>query len=201
MATATLSSKGQITIPAPVREKLGLATGDRVEFVELPSGQFALHRAEAGEAAVGGGHAPHRGQARGRRKVIGLDTNVIVRYLTQDDPAQAALANSLMEETLSADNPGFVSTVALVETVWVLESGYQCGRDRIVAIMERLLRARSLSIEHADRAWQATRAYAQGKADFADCMIERAGHANGCDHTATFDRAAARSAGMRLLGK
>jgi AbrB family looped-hinge helix DNA binding protein len=42
MATATLSSKGQITIPLAVRQKLGVATGDRVEFVELPNGQFAL---------------------------------------------------------------------------------------------------------------------------------------------------------------
>ena len=131
--------------------------------------------------------------------MIGLDTNVVVRYLTQDEPVQAALANALIEETLSAENPGFVSSVTLVELVWVLESGYQCGRTQVVAIMERLLRARSLAIEQADRAWQATRMYAQGKADFADCMIERAGHANGCDHTATFDRAAAKGAGMQLL--
>jgi predicted nucleic-acid-binding protein len=132
--------------------------------------------------------------------MIGLDTNVVVRYLTQDEPAQAALANELIEGMLSAENPGFVSTVTLVEIVWVLESGYECGRAQVVAVMERLLRARSLLIEHADRAWQATRMYAQGKADFADCMIERAGHANGCEHTTTFDRAAAKGAGMKLLG-
>jgi predicted nucleic-acid-binding protein len=131
--------------------------------------------------------------------VIGLDTNVIVRYLTQDDPAQSSLANALIEQTLSVENPGFVSTVALVEIVWVLESGYRCDRARVVTIVERLLRAKSLLVEDADRAWQATRAYAQGKADFADCMIERAGHANGCERTVTFDRAAARDAGMHLL--
>ena len=131
--------------------------------------------------------------------MIGLDTNILVRYLTQDDPRQSALANELIERGLSAERPGFVSSVALVELVWVLESGYSCGRDEIVAVLEKLLRARPLVVEHADVAWQATRVFAASNADFADCMIERAGFANACDHTATFDRGAAKTAGMRLL--
>ncbi len=131
--------------------------------------------------------------------MIGLDTNVVVRYVTQDEPKQAALASKLMEETLSAENPGFVSTIVLIELVWVLETGYHCKRDLIVTILERLLRARSLVVEQTESTWQATRTYAQSKADFADCMIERAGHASGCDHTMTFDRGAVKTAGMRLL--
>ncbi len=131
--------------------------------------------------------------------MIGLDTNVVVRYVTQDDPAQARLANSLIEDTLTAENPGFISTVALVELVWVLESGYDCQRAGIVAVLERLLRTRSLIVEAPERAWQATRAYAAGNADFADCMIERAGTANGCEMTMTFDRNAAKVGAMRLL--
>jgi predicted nucleic-acid-binding protein len=131
--------------------------------------------------------------------VIGLDTNVLVRYLTQDDPRQSALANRLIEETLSADEPGFVSVVALVELVWVLESGYGCHRAQVSAVLERLLRARPLVVERAEAVWQAARVFAAGKADFADCMIERAGHAGSCDHTVTFDRVAAKDAGMHLL--
>jgi predicted nucleic-acid-binding protein len=131
--------------------------------------------------------------------VIGLDTNVLIRYLTQDEPRQAALANELIETRLSADTPGFVSAVALIELVWVLESGYECDRAQIVAVLERLLRAKPFVIEHADVAWQAVRSFAASKAEFADCMIERAGAANQCDYTATFDRSAARTAGMRLL--
>jgi predicted nucleic-acid-binding protein len=131
--------------------------------------------------------------------VIGLDTNVLVRFLTQDDPKQAALANRLIEQTLSAENPGFVSTVALVELVWVLESGYGCARGEIASVLDRLLRVKPLVVERADVAWQAARRFAGGNADFADCMIERAGHANTCDHTLTFDRTAAKSAGMRVL--
>jgi predicted nucleic-acid-binding protein len=133
--------------------------------------------------------------------MIGLDTNILVRYLAQDDPKQSALANSLIEETLTAESPGFVSTVALIELVWVLESGYDRDRAQISSVLELLLRAKPLVVEHADVAWQATRAFAAGKADFADCLIERSGHANTCDHTLTFDRTAANSAGMRLLGQ
>lgn len=131
--------------------------------------------------------------------MIGLDTNILVRYLTQDDPAQAKLANRLVEETLTAEQPGFVSTTALVELVWVLESGYRCDRAQICDILERILRAKPLSVERADVAWQAARLFAGSRADFADCMIERAGHANSCEYTLTFDRLAAKDAGMRML--
>ena len=131
--------------------------------------------------------------------MTGLDANLLVRYLAQDDPAQAALVNHLIEETLSVENPGFISTVALVELVWVLESGYACDRARIAQVLERLLRAKPLVVENSDVAWQATRIFAATKADFADCLIERTGHANTCTRTLTLDRAAAKSAGMHLL--
>jgi predicted nucleic-acid-binding protein len=131
--------------------------------------------------------------------VIGLDTNILVRYLTQDDPKHAALANHLIEQTLTAAQPGFVSTVALVELVWVLESGYQCDRSKVAEVLERLLRAKTIVVEHAEVAWQSTRIFATTKSDFADCVIARTGHANGCDSTLTFDRTAAKGAGMQLL--
>ena len=131
--------------------------------------------------------------------MIGLDTNILVRYLTQDDPKQAALANHLIEETLTTEQPGFVSTVALVELAWVLESGYQCERSRVAEVLERLLRSKTIVVEHADVAWQSTRIFGATKADFADCVIARTGHAKACDYTLTFDRAAARGAAMQLL--
>jgi predicted nucleic-acid-binding protein len=131
--------------------------------------------------------------------VIGLDTNILVRYLTQDDRKQAALANHLIEETLTTEQPGFVSTVALVELVWVLESGYQCKRAQVAEVLERLLRSKTIVVEHAEVAWQSTRIFSATKADFADCVIARTGHANACDSTLTFDRTAAKDAGMQLL--
>jgi predicted nucleic-acid-binding protein len=131
--------------------------------------------------------------------MIGLDTSVLVRYLTQDDPAQTLLANRLIETTLSADQPGFISIVVPCELVWVLESAYGCDHAQMTEILDRLLRARPFVVERADLAWQAEQAFGSGRADFADCVIERIGNAAGCDHTLTFDRVAARNAGMRLL--
>ena len=81
----------------------------------------------------------------------------------------------------------------------MLETGYRCRRVEIAGVIERLLRARTIAVEHADVAWQALRAFRNSKAEFADCMIERAGHANGCERTVTFDRVATRTAGMQLL--
>jgi predicted nucleic-acid-binding protein len=91
--------------------------------------------------------------------VIGLDTNVLVRYLTQDEPRQAALANELIETRLAADTPGFVSTVALIELVWVLEAGMTVIGRRS-SRCSTLLRAKPFVIEHADVAWQAADVFA-----------------------------------------
>lgn len=131
--------------------------------------------------------------------MIGLDTNVLVRYLTQDEPAQAAIANDLIENRLSADTPGFIAAIVLVELVWVLESAYGCDRAAISAILSRILRAKPLRVENAEVAWQAARAFSDGRGDFADCMIERVANANGCAATLTFDKIATKHAGMRLL--
>ncbi|HEX3103361.1 MAG TPA: type II toxin-antitoxin system VapC family toxin [Terriglobales bacterium] len=130
--------------------------------------------------------------------MIGLDTNVLVRYLVQDDAEQSAAAESLLK-TFTAEAPGFISAVSIIELVWVLQSCYEAGRHDIRAVMEDLLRTRELVVERAELIWQSLRIFTQGKADFADCVIERCGHAAGCDYTITFDRDAATSAGMKLL--
>lgn len=131
--------------------------------------------------------------------MIGLDTNVLVRYLAQDDKAQAALATKLIEQTLTVSRPGFISAVSLVEVVWVLEGCYGSTKDEVVDIVERLLRVKQLRVQDADVVWQAVRMFRNGKADFADCLIERSGRAHGCDHTVTFDKGAIKAAGMVQL--
>jgi predicted nucleic-acid-binding protein len=130
--------------------------------------------------------------------MIGLDTNVLVRYVTQDDPAQSAKASKLIESLTSAA-PGFVSLVSVVELVWVLQTCYQSARSEVVAVLETLLRTRELTIEQAEVIWQALRRFTHTKADFADCLIERCAHAAGCEYTATFDVNAAKATGMRRL--
>ncbi|MCF5665139.1 MULTISPECIES: PIN domain-containing protein [Pseudomonas fluorescens group] len=130
--------------------------------------------------------------------MIGLDTNVLVRYVTQDDPVQSAKASALIE-SLSTASPGFISMVSIVELVWVLQSCYQSAKRDVVTVLETLLRTRELTIEHAELIWQALRKFVANKADFADCLIERCAHAAGCEYTATFDLNAIKTTGMKRL--
>lgn len=130
--------------------------------------------------------------------MIGLDTNVLVRYIMQDDPKQAAKATKLVEG-LSAQAPGFVSIVSIVELVWVLTSCYGLGREQVLQVLEVILRSKQLVVDHADHVVRAMRSYGVGKADFADCLIERMAATAGCEKTMTFDAAAAKTAGMTLI--
>jgi predicted nucleic-acid-binding protein len=129
---------------------------------------------------------------------IGLDTNVIVRYLTHDDPSQTAAAVRLID-SLSADSPGFLSLIVIAELVWVLEVSYRFKKNEIEQVLETLLRSKELAVERAEIVLQALRKFSVSQADFADCLIERSGHAAECQYTVTFDRNAAKCAGMKLL--
>ena len=130
--------------------------------------------------------------------MIGLDTNVLVRYLQRDDPSQTARASALIA-SFTAERRGFIASSVLVELAWVLTSKYKISRADMVTILERLLLAQEVVIEQAPVVWQALQAYRASNADFADCLIERIGAAAGCDYTVTYDRDAAKTAGMRLL--
>lgn len=131
--------------------------------------------------------------------MTGLDTNVLVRYITQDDPKQSPEAVRLVESCTSA-SPGFVSTVVVIELVWVLTSCYQTSKEELGEILQVLLRTRELVVASSDAVWKAVRLFKQGKAtDFADCLIGCLAADAGCEFTVTFDRSAAKHAGMQLL--
>ncbi|TCV80213.1 PIN domain-containing protein [Sulfurirhabdus autotrophica] len=130
--------------------------------------------------------------------MIGLDTNVLVRYIAQDDPKQSPKATRLIE-SLTVDAPGYVSVVSVVELVWVLSGCYKSTKGEICEVLETMLRTKEIVVAHADTVWKALRLFKDGKADFADCMIERSGNEAGCNYTTTFDRGAAKDSGMRLI--
>lgn len=130
--------------------------------------------------------------------MIGLDTNVLVRYLAQDEVRQAAQSNRLIE-SLTAREPGFISIVTLVETVCVLQALFARGRDDIASLVDALLQTGGLVIQMSESVWQALRRFESSNADFADHGIERMGAAEGCTATLTFDKLAARDAGMHLV--
>jgi predicted nucleic-acid-binding protein len=131
--------------------------------------------------------------------VIGLDTNVIVRYLAQDDVHQAAVATRLIEGHLSGEARGFLSIVTLAEVVWVMSSNYRASRATVADIVEGLLTAPQLVLEKADVIWRALRAYRESKADFSDAVIVELGRDAGCSKTVTFDRQAAAHPGFEAL--
>lgn len=131
--------------------------------------------------------------------MIGLDTNVLVRYLTMDDPILSPKAARLIERDLSAENPGFVSVVTMAETAWVLDRSYSFSNREIAYGIERILSADRLVIEHERDVFAAMRLLARGGADFSDALIGGLARRAGCAHTVTFDRKASRLPGFALL--
>ena len=131
--------------------------------------------------------------------MVGLDTNVLVRYLAQDDTKQSPLASRFIENTLSSDNPGFVSVITLCEVVWVLSESYGADRKRIRDVLEGLLTAKQIVIERADIVWKALRAWEGVAADFSDALIGEITIASGGEITVTFDKGAAKLPGFELL--
>jgi predicted nucleic-acid-binding protein len=129
--------------------------------------------------------------------MIGLDTNVLVRYVMQDDPKQSQKASKLIE-SLTSEAPGFVPLVALIELVWVLTSCYDLTREQVAQALDALLRAKEIVLERAEQVSQALRTFGAGSADLADCLIERTAAAAGCGKTMTFDAGASKFAGMTL---
>ena len=131
--------------------------------------------------------------------MIGLDANVIVRYVTQDDPRQSAVATRLFEKTLSAENPGFVSAITFCEICWVLAECYGADRERIRAVLEGLLGSKQVVVEAGEIAWKALRAWQGSAADFSDALIGEIAAAHGAEQVVTFDKAAGKLPRFRLL--
>lgn len=131
--------------------------------------------------------------------MIGLDTNVIVRYLAQDDNVQTLVATKLIER-LTPENPGYVSSVVLAEITWVLSRAYKTPRGEIANAIENILRSAELVTENAEAAYRALGRYRAGIAvDYADALIAETATLAGAQETVTFDKHAAAEAGMRLL--
>lgn len=131
--------------------------------------------------------------------MIGVDTNVIVRFLAQDDDVQSPIATRFMSR-LSRERPGFVSAVVLAEVSWVLSRAYKVSRDDLAEAIEGLLRSAELMIENADAAYRALSRYQASKSvEFADALIAQIARVAGADEVVTFDQTAASQLGVRLL--
>ena len=131
--------------------------------------------------------------------MIGLDTNILVRYLAQDDPVQSPKATELIEEQLTEDDPGFVSVVAMVETAWVLDRAYGLADHEVAAAIERTLQADVLVVEHEQEVFAAMIMLREGHGSFADALIGEIGVKAGCTRSLTFDQRASRLRSFELL--
>ena len=130
--------------------------------------------------------------------MIGLDTNILIRYLIQDDPVQSTKATDIIERRLSVANPGFVSVVVMAEIVWVLDRAYGLTNMEIAAAIERMLQPEVLVVEKELEVFAAMVALKQGTGTFADALIGELGARAGCSHTLTFDKKALRLAAFKL---
>jgi predicted nucleic-acid-binding protein len=130
--------------------------------------------------------------------MVGLDTNVLIRFIVQDDPRMSALAGELLE-SLTPDRPGFVSQVVMAETYWVLSRTYRLPRPACLQAVKALVETESLEFDDAEGVVRAL-SLAELGADFPDALIHSANELFGIEETVTFDRKAASQLCWRLLG-
>ncbi|MGA7129363.1 MAG: type II toxin-antitoxin system VapC family toxin [Chthoniobacterales bacterium] len=130
--------------------------------------------------------------------MTGIDTNVLVRYLTKDDAEQARKAVAFIKNQCSTEDPGLINRIVICELVWVLETAYGYTRQSVAVALENILRTAEFAIEDHQEAWLAFREYQKG-ADFADSFLGAVNQRLGCAITATFDKKAGRRPGFRHL--
>lgn len=131
--------------------------------------------------------------------MIGLDTNVLVRFLVEDDPEQTERARSLLRRVVDADGRCYVSEVVVCEVVWVLQSTYRFPKTQVVDVLGKLLRTRHLAFPSPDRIRRALDAYTAGKGDLPDYLIREQARDAGFERVATFDKALHDTPGFEAL--
>lgn len=131
--------------------------------------------------------------------MIGIDTNVLLRYLIHDDVPQGKRVDMLAERAAEAGKRLFIDDVVLCEAVWVLRSGYGLGRGLIAQVLDDLLETALFDFEDRNLLRLALDDYRTGSASFADYLIGLRNARAGCDHTMTFDRALRRKPSFVLL--
>jgi len=131
--------------------------------------------------------------------MIGLDTNVIVRYLLQDDAAQARVASAVIESAAGRGERLRLTAVTMCELVWVLESAYRQSRADVARALAQIVRTNDFDLAHVDQVRKAIEQYRATSVDFADALIGLVNEADGCEHTLTFDRSLKRIPQFKVI--
>jgi predicted nucleic-acid-binding protein len=131
--------------------------------------------------------------------MIGLDTNVLVRHIMQDDPLQSPKASRIIERHLTEEDPGFISLATMLESAWVLENIYGLSRQELAQAIETILQITTFAVQNEKEVHAAMLALRTGHGSFDDTLIGALGLWAGCTSTLTFDRKASRLQGFRLI--
>ncbi len=125
--------------------------------------------------------------------MIGLDTNVLVRYIAQDDKTQSVTSSQFIETKLSDKNPGYINHIVLIETVWVLESCYETSKPMIINVIKKLASTMQLILQDSESVYKALRLFEKNNIEFADTLLAITNKKNGCTTTVTFDKKAGKT--------
>ena len=131
--------------------------------------------------------------------MTGIDTNVLVRYITQDDPAQSKAATNFIEKKLSKDNYGFINILVLCEIVWVLRKCYGAPKKKIIRVLEQVLHTAQFKVQNPQLVWLSLSDFRKGSADFSDYIVGRLNQWQECKTTFTFDKKASASETFQFL--
>jgi predicted nucleic-acid-binding protein len=131
--------------------------------------------------------------------MTGLDTNVLVRHIMQDDPLQSTKATRIIERHLTEKDPGFISLATMIESAWVLENIYGLSRQELAQAIETILQIETFVVQNEKEVHDAMFALRTGQGSFGDTLIGSLGSWAGCGSTLTFDRKASRLKGFKLI--
>lgn len=127
--------------------------------------------------------------------MIAIDTNVLIRIIVRDDDIQAKKAFNLIKKQEQV----FVSLLVLQEVVWVLSTVYSIKKEKLIDIIDHILRGDCFFVESTEAVWFALIEYQQSDADFADCLIGTVARSYGYLHVATFDKDASKTQCFELI--
>ena len=130
--------------------------------------------------------------------MIGIDTNILVRYFTQDNLEQAQIVEQLIDSYATSFNSLFVNNIVMCELVWVLERGYKYSKEEVSKVIKQMLSTEEFAFENQELLWLALSQYNQNKLDFSDALIGELNKKFTCSETLTFDRAAIKATNFKL---
>ena len=131
--------------------------------------------------------------------MLGLDTNILIRYIVQDDPVQSPLVSRFLKQKCTEEAPCHISRIVLCEVVWVLESAYGYKREQVSETLKLILETRHFCVGEPESTWSALEAYRDGSVDFSDALLGKTNQLHGCETTITLDKKASETDTFQLL--